>query len=385
MQLTRGHYIAIGSTVIITLWMLSGLFNGTDITETQAPVEKETSSIFSVEVKQFNATSITPELTLHGQTAPNREVQLKTEIAGTVLKLHAKEGELVKKGQVIIEIDTQDKHQQLKQAKALLKQRKVEHQANQSLIGKGLQNKTRLAESESQLAAAEAQVTSKSIRLNATKITAPVSGVLENSHVEIGSYLKAGDPVISLLDFNPFIVKGYTSEKDLSLIKIGATATGKTIDGKESTGKIRYVSSKANSSTRTFLVELEIDNPSERQADGVTADIIIPLQQTNGVFISPALLSLNEKGILGAKYVAKDNQVIFSPIQLVKAESTGVWVSGLPNPVNLIVVGQSFVSPGEKVQPIFKKTMLTTKELSITPTKEQITPKIKPRFEVEAK
>lgn len=364
MQLTRGHYLAIGATVIITIWMLTGVLSGSGLDDTQAPVEKETSSIFSVQVEQFNATTITPELTLHGQTAPNREVHLKSEVSGTVLKLHAREGDFVKKGQVLIEIDAKDKHQQLKQAEALLKQRVVEHQANQSLIGKGLQNKTKLAQSESQLAAAQAQVTVTGIALNATKIKAPFSGILEDRKVEVGSYLKVADPVISLLDYNPFIIKGHTAEKDLPLIQAGNRATGKTIDGRLTPGTIRYVASKANAATRTFTVELEINNPSERQADGVTADIIIPLKETNGIFISPALLSLNDKGILGAKFVASDNQVMFAPVELIKAEATGIWVSGLPNPVNLIVVGQSFVSPGEKVNPVFKKEILSEEELS---------------------
>jgi multidrug efflux system membrane fusion protein len=364
MQLTRGHYLAIGATVIITIWMLTGVLSDSGLDDTQAPVEKETSSIFSVQVEQFNATTITPELTLHGQTAPNREVHLKSEVSGTVLKLHAREGDFVKKGQVLIEIDAKDKHQQLKQAEALLKQRVVEHQANQSLIGKGLQNKTKLAQSESQLAAAQAQVTVTGIALNATKIKAPFSGILEDRKVEVGSYLKVADPVISLLDYNPFIIKGHTAEKDLPLIQAGNRATGKTIDGRLTPGTIRYVASKANAATRTFTVELEINNPSERQADGVTADIIIPLKETNGIFISPALLSLNDKGILGAKFVASDNQVMFAPVELIKAEATGIWVSGLPNPVNLIVVGQSFVSPGEKVNPVFKKEILSEEELS---------------------
>lgn len=364
MQLTRGHYLAIGATVIITIWMLTGVLSDSGLDDTQAPVEKETSSIFSVQVEQFNATTITPELTLHGQTAPNREVHLKSEVSGTVLKLHAREGDFVKKGQVLIEIDAKDKHQQLKQAEALLKQRVVEHQANQSLIGKGLQNKTKLAQSESQLAAAQAQVTVTGIALNATKIKAPFSGILEDRKVEVGSYLKVADPVISLLDYNPFIIKGHTAEKDLPLIQAGNRATGKTIDGRLTPGTIRYVASKANAATRTFTVELEINNPSERQADGVTADIIIPLKETNGIFISPALLSLNDKGILGAKFVASDNQVMFAPVELIKAEATGIWVSGLPNPVNLIVVGQSFVSPGEKVNPVFEKAMLSEEEFS---------------------
>jgi len=368
MQLTRGHYIALGSTLLIILWMLTGLLKPTNLNATEAPVQKKTSEMFSVQVEQYDAKTIIPELIIHGQTAPNRSVEIKAEIAGKVLKINAREGDYVKKDQIIIEIDPRDKKEQLDQAKALLKQRKVEHQANQSLIGQGLQNKTRLAESEALLASANAQVTALTIDLNASKIKAPFSGILENRHVEVGSYLRVADPVISLLDYNPFIVKAYAAEKDLMLIQTGSKAKAKLINGTVLDGTIRFVSSTANDASRTFAVELEIQNLSERQANGVTADISIPLQPTNGIFISPALLTLNEKGLLGAKYVGEDNRVIFSPVQLIKAEATGVWISGLPNPVNLIVVGQSFVSTGEKVNPVTIRPTLSKSELNNAPS-----------------
>jgi multidrug efflux system membrane fusion protein len=363
MQLTRGHYLALGSTLIIVLWMLTGVFKSSDLEIIEVPVIVQNSDIFNVEIEHYQAKTITPELIIHGQTAANRQVRIKSEIAGRVIKVHSREGQFVKKGQVIIEIDPRDSEQQLAQAKALLKQRKLEHEANQSLIGKGLQNKTRLAESESLLAAANAQVTAKTFMFNASKITAPFSGVLEDRHVEVGSYLKIADPVISLLDYNPFIVRGFAAEKDLTLIKAGNPAKAKTIDGLIFNGIIRYVSSSANDASRTFAVELEIENTSERQANGLTAEISIPLQPTSGIFISPALLTLDDKGILGAKYVTKDNQVMFKPVKLIKAESTGVWISGLPNPVDLIVVGQSFVSTGEKVNPVTVRPVLSESEL----------------------
>jgi multidrug efflux system membrane fusion protein len=164
-----------------------------------------------------------------------------------------------------------------------------------------------------------------------------------------------GTAIISVMDFNPFIIKGYIAEKDLLKIKIGNKATGKTLDGRTYPGKIRYVSSQSYQSSRTFAVELEIKNPSERQVNGVSAQILIPLEQSNAILISPALLSLNEKGILGAKHVDKNQHVVFTPVELVKAQSDGVWISGLPNPVDLIIRGQSFVSSGEKVKSVFKK------------------------------
>lgn len=359
MKLQKGPAIAIGSFAAITLWMLSGVFSSDEEVVIEAPVKSEIDTLFSVQVERFHAKTITPELVIHGETAPSSHVLISSEISGKVTAIHAREGDFVKKGQLILEIDPKGKAQQVNQAKAVVKQKTLEHKANRSLIGKGLQNETRLAASEAELEAAKAQLELLSIELAATKIRAPFSGILENRQVEVGSYLRSGDPIIEVMDFNPFIIKSFAAEKDLHLIKPGLTAFGRTLEGKPLEGKIRYVSSTANKASRTFAVELEIPNPSERQADGVTANIAIPLAATDGVFISPALLSLNENGVLGVKLVNANQEVEFAPVQLVKAETQGVWVSGLPNPVDLIVVGQSFVSAGEKVNPVFKTPVVT--------------------------
>ena len=355
MELNRGHYIALGATAFITLWMMTSLFSSDEIQEPIAPVGSETEEYFAVQVERFESQTIIPELDIQGETQPNRMVHLTGEVEGKVTKILAREGDFVKRGQLLIQIDPQDKPQKLKQAQSLVKQRELEYKANEKLINQGLQNETRLAESEALLESAKAQMKALEVALEATQIRAPFSGILENRQVELGSFVRKGNSVITLMDFNPFIISGYVSEKDLNKVKVGQKARGKTLDGKLHEGRVRYVSSQSYQSSRTFLVELEIKNPSERQTNGVTAEILVPLKETQAILVSPALLALNDKGILGAKHVDANNTVIFSPVDLVKAQSDGVWISGLPNPVDMIVTGQSFVSAGEKVNPVMKK------------------------------
>ncbi|MFY0699404.1 MAG: efflux RND transporter periplasmic adaptor subunit [Bermanella sp.] len=355
MQLQPSHFIALGASAIIALWMTSGTLDSDATTEPQAPVKNEVNSAFAVQVERFSAKAITPELSLNGETRANRHVDITSEVDGKVEKILAREGDFVKKGQLILQIDQQDKPQKLKQAKALVNQRTLEFKANQKLIGQGLQNQTRLAESESLLEAAKAQVKALEVAIAGTQIRAPFAGILENRQVELGSYLRAGHAIISIMDYNPFVIQAFVAEKDLAKVKQGTTAKGKTLDGQYYSGTIRYVSSVAYQTSRAFSVELEINNPSERQANGITAEILIPLNQTDAIFVSPALLSLNEQGVLGAKHVNAQNVVEFTPVELVKAKADGVWISGLPNPVDLIVTGQSFVSAGEKVKAVFKQ------------------------------
>lgn len=355
MQLQPSHFIALGASAIIALWMTSGLFSTDSTAAPDVPVQAQTDTLFAVQVERFSAQLITPELTLHGVTQANRHVDITSEVDGKVEKILAREGDFVNQGQLILQIDQQDKPQKLKQAQALVNQRTLEFKANQKLIGQGLQNQTRLAESESLLESAKAQVKALEVAIAGTQIRAPFAGVIENRQVEVGSYLRAGHAIVSLMDYNPFVIQAFVAEKDLYKVHTGDRAKGKTLDGQTHTGKIRYVSSVAYQASRAFSVEFEINNPSERQVNGVTAEILVPLSQSDAIFISPALLSLNEKGVLGAKHVNEQGVVEFSPVELVKAQADGVWISGLPNPVNLIITGQSFVSAGEKVKAVFKQ------------------------------
>ena len=73
-------------------------------------------------------------------------------------------------------------------------------------------------------------------------------------------------------------------------------------------------------------------------------------------YLSPALLSLNDQGVLGIKIVDEGDTVLFIPAQLVKAESDGVWLSGLPEAARIITVGQGFARAGDRVRTILEVT-----------------------------
>ena len=65
--------------------------------------------------------------------------------------------------------------------------------------------------------------------------------------------------------------------------------------------------------------------------------------------ISPALFSLDEDGVIGIKWV-KEDTVQFTPVNIVKTESDGVWITGLDTQTELITVGQAFVRKGDVVE-----------------------------------
>ena len=104
--------------------------------------------------------------------------------------------------------------------------------------------------------------------------------------------------------------------------------------------------------TRTFQVEIEANNPSNQVVDGITAKLIIPVQEITAHRIASSLLTLDDEGIMGIKAVNGFNKVVFYRIEIAGEDKKGLWVTGLPEEISIITVGQEYVAPGQLINPI---------------------------------
>jgi len=137
---------------------------------------------------------------------------------------------------------------------------------------------------------------------------------------------------------------------------VGESATAALVTGQEVKGVIRYLAPVADEATRTFTVELEVPNPDGRLPAGVTAEMRIQGGEVLAYRVAPSLLTLDAGGELGIKTVDARNQVQFHRVKLARSEANGVWVTGLPESANIIVVGQGYVSAGQAVQAVEAET-----------------------------
>ena len=140
-------------------------------------------------------------------------------------------------------------------------------------------------------------------------------------------------------------------QQSLTLLKVNQPATVRFITGEERTGTVTFVGTSAASETRTFLAEIEVANDDGAIPAGISAEVIIPTGEAIAHFLSPSIVSLNTEGSLGIKTVDENDVVVFFPIEVVKAQIDGIWVTGLPDTADIIAVGQGFVNEGETVAP----------------------------------
>ena len=181
------------------------------------------------------------------------------------------------------------------------------------------------------------------------KIVAPFSGYLETLRVEEGDFLNTGSVCAALIDPDPMLVVADIAEKDIAQVQLGSKATAKLISGRYISGEVTFIASSADKNTRTFRVEISVDNKDRTIRDGVSAEIYIKGKEEPAHKISPAILSLNDQGKLGVRTVTADNKVEFKEINILEDTNSGMWVSGLGQEARIITLGQEYVFQGQTV------------------------------------
>lgn len=275
----------------LAIWMISGSM----IEEEN--FEKNTSkldTLSSVTIVNSKATNKSKILKSSGFTEADKFVQVRAEVSGRLIARPAQQGDYVEEGDLICQL---------------------------------------------YIAGREAY----------PKIVAPFSGYLETLRVEEGDFLNTGAVCAALIDPDPMLIVADIAEKDIAQVELGSEASAKLISGRYISGEVTFIASSADKNTRTFRVEISVDNKDRTIRDGVSAEIYIKGKQEAAHKISPAILSLNDQGKLGVRTVTADNRVEFKEINILEDTNSGMWVSGLGEEARIITLGQEYVFQGQTV------------------------------------
>lgn len=336
----------IAAPILLFLWLLSGCFSSAK--ESTHAIKEH--PLIHVQAALRKAEKIEREVVASGKTVPARTVTLRAETTGRVIALGAPRGSFVKTGELIVQLDQRDRLERLREAEALLEQRQREYEGALELQEKGYHSKSQLAETRSLLESANAQLTEASLDLQNTKIVSPFDGLLDSRSVEIGDYLSTGNAVAVIIERDPLFIRADVTENDILRLSHGMKGFARLYSGETLEGFVHFIAPTANSESRTFSIELSVDNPGSRIPAGITAEVIIPTETLLAHRISPALLSLDNEGNLGVKVVENNDVVAFYPVDLAKTTPETLWITGLPETITLITVGQGFAQEGQRVQ-----------------------------------
>jgi membrane fusion protein, multidrug efflux system len=351
-RFNRSHLIAAGIMVVAILWVVSGLFTDHPVIKpgTALAPDAVERPLQSVRIRKLQAQPMTAELIIPGQTSASRTVTLKAEVAGPVEEVVAQRGSRVTAGQPILRIASQAREARLQEARARLSQRQLEFEAARKLEDKGFNSRVRLTETRASFDQAQSELRQAELDVKNLVIRAPFDGVLEDRTAEVGNFLDIGNPVATVVDLDPIRIVAYATERDIGLLDYGAVGHARLLDDRLVEGRITYLSASAQEATRTFRIELDVANTDLGIVDGLTAELRLPYARKQGHLVSPGVLTLGDKGSVGVKTVDDAGIVSFVTVRILGTTPDGsMWLEGLADRVNLVVVGQDSIVPGQKV------------------------------------
>jgi multidrug efflux system membrane fusion protein len=350
---------------LLVLWMGSGAFvSDTHATQPstipgvpdkrdERDERDESATLSRVRVAVNTAEPRTRKAVLRGRTEAKRAVEVTAEIAGQVVSVPVERGTQVAKGELLCEIAVDDREVAVQEARAGFEQARIEHAGSLKLAGQGLMSEVAIATSEARQEAARAHLHRQILNLERTRITAPFDGVIENLHLNTGDYAMPGASCATLIDLDPMLVVAHVTEEEVGMLQTGSVVSGSTRMGRAVEGQLSFIGKQSDPVTRTYPVEITVANGDYRLRSGLTVSVRAALDRVPAHRISPSLLTLNDDGAMGVRTLDESNRVVFSAVEILEDGPDGLWITGLPGTVNLITVGQEYVTVGERVEPVY--------------------------------
>jgi multidrug efflux system membrane fusion protein len=358
----RSTYLwAAGIAVLLLAWLASGQLNQEPVVFDPSIAERNEQDLNQlndqtptrVRVVQSQAQLKTRYASVRGKTQNKRTVQVRTEIQGRMVNRAVERGQSVAANQLLCGLSVDDRQAALVESQQRVNQARIDYEGAKQLRAKGYNSESAIAAAKANLATARAELKRRDLALQKTEVRAPFAGFVEDVHLEIGDYAQPGTACATLVDLNPMLLVGRVSERVVLNIEPGIEAIGELTDRSVVRGPITFVGQQDDPATRTYAIEVELNNESGKLRSGMTTQIRIPVEEAFAHKISPALFSLDNEGGYGVRVVNDDDRVEFYSVTVVAEDEDGVWVSGLPNTSNIITVGQELVISGERVDPVF--------------------------------
>ncbi|MEL7480915.1 MAG: efflux RND transporter periplasmic adaptor subunit [Pseudomonadota bacterium] len=293
---------------------------------------------------------------LKGRTAPDRSVTVRSATTGIVTATPADEGSRVTPRSVLCRLDVEARAAQVAEAEAVLASREVDYSAAAELAEKGWSSPNRATSAKASRDAAAAALNAARIELQRTRIAAPFDGIFESRLAEKGDFLAPGGACGTVTDLDPIRIEVRVAEDFAGAVVNGMPADSNVTGFDDMSGTVDYVSRIADEDTRTFLVEIALPNPDMAIAAGLSARVRLQIGDAIAHRVSSALLSLDDSGEIGLRFLDETDTVRFAPIKVVDDAGVAVWVTGLPNEARLLSIGQEYVKAGTRVRAVLADT-----------------------------
>ncbi|HZQ68708.1 MAG TPA: efflux RND transporter periplasmic adaptor subunit [Terriglobales bacterium] len=229
-------------------------------------------------------------LSVIGTAAAIQGVTVSADLPGTVDKILFDSGRWVKEGDVLVELDTRQERAQLAAMEAQRDLAKINFDRMQQLVKEGVVARTEYDNAVAQQKATEANVGEIKAAIARKTIKAPFSGILGIRQVNLGQYLAAGQPIVSLQSLNPIYVNFGVPQQETTQMQVGRqlTVTSDNVPGAKFAGRVTALDSVVDETTRNIQVQAIVNNPSGKLRPGMFVQVAVGVGTALQVLPLPA-------------------------------------------------------------------------------------------------
>lgn len=276
---------------------------------------------------------------------------VKSEVSGQVVDIPVREGQFVKKGQLLVKLDERDYKLRLESIEANYELALLDNERISNLAEKRIAAASDLDKINAQLKTLKSQLNESKLALERTNIKAPISGRLNEIEAKIGDWMGVDKPVAQILQIGNVKVTVGIPESDVADVfdMEGADITIEALGNRSVKGKKVFLSRSPGNLARLYNLELVVPNPDGRILPGMFARVEIIKGIYEDAIVVPlyAVITKQDEKFV---YVEKDGRVEKRNVELGLISGWEILViNGLEAGDHLIILGHRVLDEGQKV------------------------------------
>lgn len=299
-----------------------------------------------VEVARAESRSLQDDATAVGSLRSRQGVMVRPEVSGRVARLGFADGQRVKRGQVLVQLDDTLQVAQLQQAEAQASIARSNYQRNKELVAQNFVSRSVLDQSEANLQVAEAQVSLARAQLGRMKIVAPFDGTAGIRNVNVGDYVKDGADLVTLEDTSSMYVDFRLPERFLPKVqaKQKVSVVVDALPDKRFDARVEALDPQVDANGRALLVRARVDNAGQALRPGMFARVRLVLAEKPDAVLVPeeALVPQGNK-----QFLLKVVQGPEGPASERLEVATGIRRDGKVEILSGVAAGDTVVTAGQ--------------------------------------
>lgn len=243
----------------------------------------------SVEAGKVEAVALADDAQAVGTLRARQSVLLKPEVSGRITKLGFTDGQRVRRGQVLVQLDDSLQAAQLQQAEAQAGIARTQLQRNRELLAQSFVSESVVDQAKAALQVAEAQVSLNRAQLERMKVTAPFDGVAGIRSVNLGDYVKDGSDLVGIEDSSTMWVDFRLPERYVPRLKLGqAVELGlDALPGRSFGARIEALDTQLEANGRSMLVRARVDGATTELRSGLFARVRVLFATRQSALVVP--------------------------------------------------------------------------------------------------